>query len=121
MSNAIDRGFQSVEVDVHLIDDELYVYHDRPATPDPSRTLTAMYLDPLASYIESNGGHVYDQSGPLYLMIDVKTAARSTYNRLKRVLERYREILTTVSDGKISPGPVLVFISGNRPIQENTE
>ncbi|GAA4452529.1 hypothetical protein GCM10023189_16050 [Nibrella saemangeumensis] len=110
--DALDHGFTSVEADVHLIGDTLYVAHNRPAFRNPAATLEAMYLKPLAERIRQNGGRVLaGYNGPFYLMIDAKTQSDSTYRAIETVLQRYRQLLTT------SKGPVTVVLSGNRPGQ----
>lgn len=58
--DALERGFASVEADVFLSDDgqELYVAHDA-VDIDPARTLDALYLQPLADWIDQHGGWVH--------------------------------------------------------------
>ena len=112
---ALENGYVSVEVDVHLIGNEIYVSHDQPNILDASKTLQALYLEPLKAHISSNGGAVYNNySGPFYLMIDVKTEATPTYNKLEEILTKYHHIIASTS----SKGPVTVFISGNRAIDQ---
>ncbi|TAE61046.1 MAG: hypothetical protein EAZ89_00925, partial [Bacteroidetes bacterium] len=57
--DALDRGFTSVEADIWLINNELYVSHTRPVKPDSLRTLRRLYLDPLARRVSDYGGAVY--------------------------------------------------------------
>ncbi|GJM35737.1 MAG: hypothetical protein DHS20C18_47380 [Saprospiraceae bacterium] len=117
--DALDNGFISIEADVHLIDDQLYVAHNRPKNPTPALTLEAMYLNPLKKYIQENNGFVYpNYSGPFYLMIDIKTAGKPTYEKLKSILANYTSILSTYQHGEAKAGPVKVLISGNRPIAD---
>lgn len=115
--DALDNGFASVEADVHLIDDTLYVSHDRPAFKNPASTLENMYLKPLAERIRQNGGQAFaGYKGPFYLMIDAKTNADSTYQALEKVLQRYRSLLTTGTQSKNQAGIITIVLSGNRPI-----
>ncbi|MCX6217173.1 histidinol-phosphatase [Spirosoma sp.] len=114
--DALDNGFTSVEADVHLIDDTLYVAHDRPTIKNPAATLENLYLKPLAERIRKNGGQVFPTyKGPFYLMIDAKTNADSTYQALTKLLQRYRSLLTTGAKGK--SGVVSVVLSGNRSVE----
>ncbi|GAB3265690.1 hypothetical protein GCM10027347_33610 [Larkinella harenae] len=116
--DALDHGFTSVEADVYAKGDSLYVSHNRPAFWNAERTLEQLYLRPLTERIRQNGGKVYpNYNGPVYLMIDFKTGADSTYKALENVLQRYRSILTTCRGNRCQPGAVTVFISGNRPIE----
>lgn len=116
--DALDHGFTSVEADVYGQHDTLYVAHNRPAFWNTDRTLENLYLRPLADRIRQNGGTVYpNYKGPVYLMIDFKTGADSTYRALEKLLQRYRSLLTTCRGNRCQPGAVTVFISGNRPIE----
>lgn len=117
--DALSNGFTSVEADVYLIDGELYVYHDRPEIIDTNRTLEKLYLEPLSTIVEQNKGKVYKGYEEFfYLMVDFKTEGESTYKVLKSQLEKYEAILSGILDGKREMDkPVLVFISGNRPVE----
>lgn len=118
--DALDQGFTSVEADVHLIDGRLIVAHDRPSRPDTSRTLAQLYLRPLWERTAGGAGAVYPDSGwegPFLLMIDFKTGAGPTYEALQAALEPFRAMLARVEDGREIAGPVLVFISGSRPVE----
>ncbi|WP_420147211.1 histidinol-phosphatase [Spirosoma sp.] len=120
--DALDNGFTSVEADVHLINDTLYVAHNRPAFPNPASTLENLYLKPLAERIQQNKGQVmagYD--GPFYLMIDVKTDADSTYRALEKLLQRYQSLLATGKRSKNQKGDVLIVLSGNRSVSAATK
>jgi hypothetical protein len=46
--------------------------------------------------------------------VDVKTEAKSTYEVLDRVLARYVDILSAVTDGKVAEKAVTVVVTGNR-------
>lgn len=116
---ALENGFVSVEADVYLIDDQLYVTHDIPETLDPSLTLEALYLEPLKQHVQANHGAVYpDYDGVFYLMVDFKTEAVTTYNKLKEILVNYQNIITTVKNGVEQKKVIKIFISGERPKQE---
>uniref|UniRef100_UPI00404884B8 phosphatidylinositol-specific phospholipase C/glycerophosphodiester phosphodiesterase family protein n=1 Tax=Roseivirga sp. TaxID=1964215 RepID=UPI00404884B8 len=117
--DALENGFISVEADVYLIDNELFVYHDRPEKPSQERTLEKLYLKPLLERVKANNGYVYPNFHDFfYLMIDFKTDGESTYNALKPLLHNYKSILSVVENGsREMDKPVLIFISGNRPIQ----
>ncbi|GAB4034554.1 hypothetical protein GCM10028774_21290 [Spirosoma jeollabukense] len=115
--DALDNGFASVEADVHLIDDTLYVAHDRPTFKNPASTLENLYLKPLAERIRQNGGQALaGHKGPFYLMIDAKTQADSTYQALDKLLQRYHSLLTTGNRTENKPGIISIVLSGNRPI-----
>lgn len=117
--DALDHGFTSVEADVYLINDTLFVAHDRPTFTNPDRTLEKLYFKPLAERIRQQGGSVYPGSkAPFYLMIDFKTEAEATYRALEKLLGIYGDIFTTCQGKRCQSGPVTLFISGNRPIEQ---
>ncbi len=110
--NALDQGFSSVEADVFLVDGKLLVGHTR-FDLKPSRTLESLYLDPMRDRVRANGGRLYKNGPPAWLLVDVKTEANSTYAALDKVLANYADILTTVVDGKIARKAITVVVSGN--------
>lgn len=114
--DAVERGFASVEVDVFLIDGELYVAHEWEEVR-PSATLSRLYLDPLRELVRRNGGWIYEPSVPsLQLLIDVKTPADETYRALDRTLGRYGNVFTRWSPEGVTRGPVSAVLSGNRAV-----
>ena len=113
--DALDKGFASVEADIHLVDGALLVAHDADEV-SPTRTLQSLYLDPLRKRFRENNGKLTPSGEPLILLVDFKTAAEPTYRALELVLESYRNLLTNYQGDHILPGALSVIISGNRPI-----
>jgi hypothetical protein len=111
--DALDQGFTSVEADIYLVGDQLLVGHTGSSLK-PERTLEKLYLDPLCERARANGGRIYRDGPPFYLLIDVKTAAQPTYKRLHEVLSNYSDLLTTIRDGKVEAKAVTAVVSGNR-------
>lgn len=112
--DALDHGFCGIEADVFLVDDKLLVAHER-RNLRPDRTLESLYLDPLAARTKQNGGRVYRDGPPITLLIDFKTDAGPTYKALRKTLEKYRDMLSVIEDGRFREGAVQIVISGNRP------
>lgn len=112
--DALDHGFNSVEADIFLVDDDLYVAHNRRDIT-PERTLRRLYLDPLRERVKHNGGRVHPNGPQFTLLIDIKTGAIGTYKALDRILAEYREIFTSFGPDGRSDKAVLAIISGNRP------
>ncbi len=110
--DALDHGFNSVEADIFLADGKLLVGHTQ-ADLRPDRTLAKLYLDPLRQRVLANRGKVYPNGPPFYLLIDVKTEAKSTYTALHDVLASYADLFTTVDHGEVEPKAITVVISGN--------
>jgi glycerophosphoryl diester phosphodiesterase len=112
--DALNHGFTSVEVDIHLVDGQLLVAHDEEDVQE-NLTLQSLYLDPLRERVRQNGGRVYPEGPQFILLVDVKSEAEETYQILREVLEEYEDILTTFSSDSQEDGAIFVIISGNRP------
>ncbi|MCC6289750.1 MAG: phosphatidylinositol-specific phospholipase C/glycerophosphodiester phosphodiesterase family protein [Chitinophagaceae bacterium] len=104
---AYQQQFGSIEADIFLKDDELYVAHTDDQLAQ-QRTLDSFYLKPLAALIKRNKGFAYaDKKRQLQLMIDIKTEAVSTLNKLIAQIKKYPSLIAC---------PTLkIVISGNRP------
>jgi alkaline phosphatase len=100
-ATAFEARMGSIEADVFLINDTLYVAHDRKDI-QPARTLENLYLKPLTTAIEA--GKIY----PLQFLIDIKTEADSTLRAIVRDIAHYPTIYKQNS-------LVAIVISGNRP------
>ena len=108
--DALDAGLSSVEADVWAVDGELLVAHARDEV-DPSRTLTSLYLEPLAQHF---AGHRYNSSSPrLQLLVDIKSAPSETLPLLRAQLRDYAPMLTRYRGCTATPGPVSVVVSGS--------
>ncbi|WP_353480796.1 histidinol-phosphatase [Haliscomenobacter sp.] len=116
--DALKEGFTSVEADVFLMNDSLYVAHNRPYFRSPARTLEQMYLRPLRAHIQKMGGKVYpDFFAPFYLFIDIKVNGEASYRALEKLFAKYSDILKMCTDGNCNEAPVQVVLSGDRPIE----
>lgn len=113
--DALAHGFCSVEADIFLVDDDLFVAHDREEIR-PERTLRGLYLDPLRKRIRKNDGRVYPNGPEFTLLIDIKTEAVSTYKALDKMLAKYRDIFTSFEPDGRKGKAVLAIISGHRPL-----
>ena len=104
---AYEQGFGSIEADIWLVNDTLWVGHTLFDLKD-KRTLDSLYLVPLGGAVNKNKGNPYPESRrSLQMMIDVKTAALPTLQKLVSDLEKHPEL---TKNRKIS-----WVISGNRP------
>lgn len=101
---------ESIEADVILIGNELYVAHEE-ASVIAGRTLTSLYLDPIRTAFALKLGGVQQ----IQLLIDIKTEPYSTMQRLEEVLSSYKDILTE----KHGSSTLGIVISGNRPNPED--
>lgn len=121
LQDALDLGFCSIEADVWLEGDELWVGHDKSELK-PQRTLEPLYFRPLADRCASRDGWVYDPGRTVTLLVDLKTGGKS-YEALKRLMRRYpalfesRDVGDPASGAKQAP-PIEVIVSGDRPLKE---
>ena len=104
---AYNQGFGSIEADIFLESNNLYVAHDTVELK-AHRTLEAFYIQPLLKVINKNSGHPFaDSTKYLQLLIDIKTDSIKTLNKLISVLQKYPALLNN---------PLVKFvITGNRP------
>lgn len=116
--DALDNGYTNIEVDIFQVGDEFFVSHFYPLF-GTSRTLEKMYLQPLYNHIQQNEGKVYSNyQQPITLMVDIKINGNSTYRSLRRLLEKYKSILTSFDNGVVTERQVTVVISGSKPYEE---
>lgn len=105
--NAYTLRAGSIEADVYLQKDELYVAHEIKEIA-PARTLENLYLKPLQAQIRQNKGAAYpEQNAKLQLLIDLKTAGETTLPALVQKLTSYPEIIKNPN--------IRIVISGNKP------
>jgi len=114
--DALEHGFTSVEADIFLKGDKLCVAHESKKVT-PEKTLQSLYLHPLRQRVKENGGRVYQNGSRFILLIDIKTAAETTYQRLHEVLAGYQDMLATFDSQGRKDKAVLVIVSGNRPLK----
>jgi hypothetical protein len=127
--SALAVGAVSVEADVWLYNDTLYVGHERSALT-PSRTLDSLYIQPILKVIRAQNPNstfapvnskngVFDTSSgqTLYLWIDLKTDGVQTLAYVVRALQPLRDAgcLTTYDGKTVTSGPVTVIGTGNTP------
>jgi hypothetical protein len=106
--DALDNGLISVEADVWIVDNELWVGHDKKDLTK-ERTLESLYLKPLQKL---NSKH---KIKPIILLIDFKSDAEPTYKLLKELLAKYKPMFTEFRKDTFLLNTVTVIISGNRP------
>jgi len=104
---AYKEGFGSIEADIFLVGNHLYVGHDTLEIKK-RRTLEKFYLEPLKAMIAKNHGSVYKmKTRKLQILVDVKTDSVATLNRLVQVLKAYPTLIHNKN--------LRFTISGNRP------
>jgi len=102
---AYQHGFGSIEADIWLKDGNIFVAHDAKDIRS-SRTLAALYLQPIDSILRLNKA-IYPHGRQLQLLIDIKTEALSSLSALIEVLKQYPAIINNKR--------IMIAVSGNRP------
>lgn len=145
---ALSYGVRSIEVDVWLYRDELYVGHD-PFQLTRGRTFSKFAVDAVLKAVEQANagnaaknprgeeaqffadlqqslgvpdwwGYYGDVATPIQLLIDIKTDGNETWPKVVEQLQPLRErgYLARYEDGKVIPGAVLVVGTGNTPAEQ---
>ena len=92
LDEALDNGFNSVEVDVFPVDGKLLVAHNAKDVR-PDKTIESMYLDKLSARANANHGAIYPGSKTTFwVLVDVKRDGPLSYSLFKQVLDRYPEL-----------------------------
>ena len=110
---AYSQQVASIEADIYSTDreDVLLVAHDREEL-GIAPTLDESYIAPIVSLYKLNKGKAWRGSDRYFvLLIDLKTPANPTLDRLIRKLQKYPEVF----DPAVNPFAVRVVISGSRP------
>ncbi len=112
LKEALEAGCLSIEADVLVHEGKFMVGHG-PGELTHDRTLTSMYLDPLAEIVR-NRNRVYPQDQrALILLVDLKSDWNSSKRTLKDVLEKYADILKAPAGRHQGDGGVLLAVSGS--------
>ncbi len=117
LTNALRYGFKSIEVDILLSKDLLYVSHYW-WTKRKNVLIENTYLDKLYQVYEENNGYIYENNDPLFLLVDIKTEANKTYESLNNSLKKYKDMLSHVINDSLIQGAITVILSGNKPTIE---
>ena len=128
--SAIQAGCASVEADVWLFDQELYVGHTESSLT-PERTLRNLYIEPLLDLMHrQNQGTRFSQKGEpfrgvfdtdplqaLVLLIDFKNSSTELYAELLEQLSplRAKGYLTYFNGTAITEHPITIVCSGDAP------
>ena len=110
---ALNCGFTSIEADIFLINDSLFIAHSFDEI-EKNRTLKKMYLNPLREI--TKGKNKFTNLFPVNLLIDIKSEEFSTYLALEKLLKEYEEIITVYKNNVKHQKQINIIISGNRPI-----
>lgn len=134
LKSAITAGCSSVEADVWLYGDELYVGHSESALKS-NRTLNSLYIEPLLDLLAKqnpitdfhtsldtprNGIFDTDPHQTLVLLIDFKTNGDALWPAVSSYLEplRSNQYLTHFDGASLVQGAITVVVTGNAPFEK---
>lgn len=132
--SALSLGCISVEADVWLVNNTLYIGHERSALAS-ARTFDSLYIQPLLEVLGRQNPRsafvtspqdphgVFDAAATqtFYLWVDVKTNGLETWPYVVQALQPLRDAgyLTRLnSSGGIVDGPVTVIGTGSTPLSQ---
>jgi Domain of Unknown Function (DUF1080) len=115
LTDALQRGFKSVEADVFLAGGALLVGHSRDEL-QTGKTLESLYLQPLQELGKKDKKRYWGKNAR-YLYIDIKTDGPATYVALAPVLQQYESLLVKPGE-KRKRGLVQVVLTGNYPREQ---
>lgn len=113
LTEALERGYRGVEVDVFLVDGVLRVAHDRRRA-EHAPTLESAYLAPLRRLVLECGTLTGD-GRPFFLAVEIKEHSRATYDTLTAVMRRHAPLFVAAGDSAKREPPVLAVLVGWHP------
>ena len=115
--NALKYGYKSIEVDIVLDKNQLYVAHYW-WSKKKDVFINNSYLDTLYKIFKDNDGSIYKNNNPLILLVDIKSSPNETYQVFDRLLNNYKPMLSYVINDSFVQGAVTIILSGKRPVIE---
>jgi len=108
--NALRNKVFSIEADVFLINEKLFVAHTINEI-DSQRTLESLYINPIIKLFDQNGGGVSKDDDYVFsLVIDIKNRGTETLKKLSYEMQS----LAKYFDRGVNPKAVQIIISGDR-------
>lgn len=104
---AYNLGFDSIEADLYLKDNEIFVAHDWNKI-NIERTFKNLYLNPLLLKIKENNGFPYQNKRTITLILDLKKEGREIMKELFEQLKPFKKELKNVK----------IVLSGDMPPPE---
>jgi glycerophosphoryl diester phosphodiesterase len=114
--DALDNGFTNIEADVYLRHSKLLVAHKFPLLRK-KHTIERLYLQPLFNRLTNASEQVQTPLDTIVLMIDIKSNGKKTYAALEKLLNKYKNILSTCEKGKVTIRNLTLVLTGHRPLR----
>lgn len=115
--DAMENGFTHFEADVYLRRSKLVVAH-RPPLLKRKHTIEGLYLKPLLVQLTTVPPQIQTPLDTVVLMIDIKSNGKKTYSALRKILNKYKSILSTCDRGKVTIRNLTLVLTGHRPLKE---
>lgn len=104
-------GMESIEADVFLLNNKLFVAHEKNEIK-PGRTLDSLYLRPLAALLHENNQHPFaDTNKRLQLVVDIKEDYKNVILAILEAIKPYPQVFNKA----INPHAVQIVLSGDLP------
>jgi hypothetical protein len=113
--DALDNGFTHIEADVFLRHSRLLVAHRLPWLKK-KHTIEGLYLKPFFNRLVNSSQKIQTPLDTIVLMIDIKSNGEKTYTALRNVLNKYKTILSTCENGKVTIRNLTLVLTGHRPL-----
>ena len=108
--NALRNKVFSIEADVFLINEKLFVAHAMNEI-DSQRTLESLYINPIIKLFNENNGKISKEDDYVFsLVIDIKNRGTETLKKLSYEMQS----LAKYFDRNTNPKAVQIIISGDR-------
>ncbi len=112
----MDNGFTHIEADVYLRRSRLLVAHSLPWFKK-KHTIEGLYLKPFYNQLSATRNQVQTPLDTVVLMIDIKSNGKKTYTALRKILDKYKSILSTFENGKVTIRNLTLVLTGHRPMK----
>lgn len=113
--DALDNGFTHLEADIYLRHSRLIVSHNPPFLRR-KRTLEQLYFRPLLQRFIQDSANGQSSMDTIVLMIDIKSRGGRTIRALNRFLDKYKPVLSSYEDGKITLRNLTLVVTGHRSL-----
>lgn len=104
---AYDLHFNSIEADLYIKNDTLFVAHDWDKIKSDN-TFERLYLRPIIQQVRANNGYPYSDMSELWLLIDLKKDGKKIMSKLWELMKPYKKDLKHIK----------IIISGDMPKPE---
>jgi hypothetical protein len=113
----LDNGFTHVEADVYLRHSRLVVSHNPPLFRR-KHTIEELYLRPLLTRFRMAAAGDQSSLDTIVLMIDIKSKGCRTVAALNKLLEKYKPVLSSCENGKVTIRNLTIVVTGHCPLHK---